>query len=204
VGKSPKLSDLEEDLLGELFNLGVGRAANSLSKMVNQEVKLSVPSVKFVGYAEMSAYLGDNDRICAVGQKMQGPFDAQSLLLFPEKSSMEVVRIMLGEHLSDELIAEMQQEALTEIGNIVLNACIGSISNSMKQGITVELPHFFHDTPEKLVRDNLSTDSDTVLLITIDMSLSASEVTGYMAFILGPQSLQKLQQSLKEMLSGML
>ena len=37
------LSELENDLLGELFNIGVGRAANSLSQMVNQEVTLSVP-----------------------------------------------------------------------------------------------------------------------------------------------------------------
>jgi len=204
VDKKPELSELEEDLLGELFNLGVGRAANSLSKMVSQEVKLSVPHVKFVGHDEMEEYLGDNSQICAVGQKMHGPFDAQSLLLFPEKSSMEVVRQMLGEHLSDELIAEMQQEALTEIGNIVLNACIGAISNSMRKTITVELPHFFLDTPERLIKGYLTADSDVVLLITIDMTLSQSEVTGYMAFILGPFSLQKLQQSLQEMLSGMI
>lgn len=202
MDNKPKLSELEEDLLGELFNLGVGRAANSLSKMVNQEVKLSVPHVKFVGQQEMEDYLGSNSQICAVGQVMHGPFDAQSLLLFPEKSSMEVVRKMLGEHLSDELIAEMQQEALTEIGNIVLNACIGAISNSMKKIITVELPHFFLDTPNRLLSDYLTTENDVVLLITIDMTLSESEVTGYMAFILGPFSLQKLQKSLQEILSG--
>lgn len=204
MDKKPKLSELEQDLLGELFNLGVGRAANSLSKMVNQEVKLSVPYVKFVSYQEMGEYLGNDTQICAVGQKMHGPFDAQSLLLFPEKSSMEVVRKMLGEHLSDELIAEMQQEALTEIGNIVLNACIGAISNSMNKTITVELPHFFLDSPEHLIRGYLTSDDEIVLLITIDMILSQSEIKGYMAFILGPFSMQKLQQSLQEILSGIM
>ena len=37
------LTELETDLLTELFNIGVGKAADSLSRMVNKTVQLSLP-----------------------------------------------------------------------------------------------------------------------------------------------------------------
>jgi len=200
------LSNLEMDLLAELFNVGVGSAANSLSQLIHQEVKLSVPKVKFVGTDEMAEYIGVDEMICGVGQEMHGAFEAHSMLLFPESGSMDVVRLMLGEDFPDEMIAEMQQEAMSEIGNIVLNACIGSISNAMSTTIKVELPRFYHDKTEKLLElgsaDNSESDDAVVLLIAIDLTLSQSDVTGYMAFLLGPTSLSKLQEQLRAILSG--
>jgi len=197
------LSELENDLLGELFNIGVGRAANSLSQMVNQEVTLSVPEVRFISIDEFAKHIG-NGKICGIGQEINGSFDAHSLLLFPEESSMEVVRQMLGQQLSDEFIAEMQQEAMNEIGNIVLNACIGSISNSIGTKFDVSLPVFYHDDAEQILGNSIEGGSDIVLFITIDMTLKKSEVVGYMAFLLGPMSLKKLQDQLKDMLAKMM
>jgi len=68
--------------------------------------------------------------MCSVSQEMRGGFDGRSMLIFHEKNSMEVVRQLMGNNLPDEMIIEMQEEALNEIGNIVLNACIGTIATS--------------------------------------------------------------------------
>ena len=54
-----ELDELELDLLAELFNIGVGKAANSLSQMVDQEIKLSVPSIDFKTVSQMTGLLGD-------------------------------------------------------------------------------------------------------------------------------------------------
>jgi chemotaxis protein CheC len=196
------LNTLETDLLTELFNIGIGRAANSLSLLVKQEVKLTVPSVKFISMQEMTSHFGMDELSCGVGQKMQGDFEAYSLLLFSESGSKEVVRSMLGDTLPDEMIVEMQQEAMNEIGNIVLNACIGSVSNSMSSTIDVGIPKFFHDKTENIINVNTGKEGNdhTVLLITIDMILSQSNIKGYMVFLLEPLSITKLRKQLKKML----
>ncbi|MBT3204765.1 MAG: chemotaxis protein CheC [Gammaproteobacteria bacterium] len=194
------LTELEADLLAELFNIGVGRAADSLSRMVNQEVKLSVPSVEFRSVREMADYLGGDNIICSVSQNMTGEFDARSMLLFPEDNSMEVVRLLMGDHLSDELVADMQEEALNEIGNIVLNACIGSIATTLDKQFDVGLPEFEADIPMNLLSSSVSSEADGVLLIRINMDLSESNVKGYLAFLLGPASQENLRRSLKTLL----
>ena len=192
----PMLGADEHDLLQELFNLGVSQAASALSKIVKQEVILSVPIIELRNRAEMVSELGEDRIICSIRQTMGGPFSAESMLLFPDESGLEVVRLMLGSQLSNETLAELQEEALSEIGNIVLNACIGAISNEIHKTFTVGLPSFDVARPIELFNVTPSALDDVVLLVRISMTLSTSQVTGYMAFILGNLSLNELRKIL--------
>ena len=199
--QTPYLSPLEHDFLCEMFNLGVGNAASSLSKMVNQEVHLSVPIVELKTRNEMAVELGQGVPICSVTQAMSGPFTAQSMLLFPADSGLNVVRAMLNTHVSDEMLAELQHEALSEIGNVVLNACIGSIANTVSSNFKVGLPSFDISNPEELLKVAENQQDDVVLLIRLFMTLSESKVTGYLAFVLGNVSLQELRNNLNSLLN---
>ena len=198
----PELSELEVDYLSEIFNIGVGNAASSLSQMVNQPIKLSVPELSFLNTEDLVLLLGEDNLLCSVSQKMEGIFTAQSLLLFPENDSLEIVKKMLGDHLSDESIAELQNEAMSEIGNIVLNACIGSLSESLQTSFKIDLPEFERASPKNILQSkNLSFD-DLILFIRIELTLSESKISGYLAFLLGFESFSVLHDSLKEKLKS--
>jgi len=202
MNKIISLSELELDLLTEMFNLGVGKAASSLSSMVKQEIKLSVPMIEFLSVNQLAVKLGSDTTICSVSQMLSGPFSAQSMLLFPEQNSLEIVRQMLGKDLPEETISELQQEAFSEIGNIVLNACIGSFAEAIDGEFIINLPVFEMSKPLDLlsISDN---KSETALFIRIDLTLSTSEITGYMAFLMGTLSLEQLKDVLTQMLSNL-
>jgi len=200
--KDIELSELELDMLTEMFNLGVGKAAASLSTMVKQEIVLSVPKIEFLSVAQLANELGSDNTICSVSQMLSGPFSAQSMLLFPEKNSLNIVRKLLGEDLPDETIEELQQEAFSEIGNIVLNACIGAFSEALGTEFKIDLPVFELSKPLDLL--NVSENkNETALFIRIDLTLSASNITGYMAFLMGTMSLEKLKEALNIMLKNL-
>ena len=93
----PLLNELELDLLTELFNIGVGRAAGSLSKIVHQPIKVSVPIVEMVTRQEMIKSIGAKQAIVAVSQEISGPFDMNSTLIFPVQNSLEIVKFDLWE-----------------------------------------------------------------------------------------------------------
>lgn len=197
-----ELTELELDLLTEMFNLGVGKAAASLSTMVKQEITLSVPHIEFLSVAELAHKLGSDVTICSVSQMLSGPFNAQSMLLFPQENSLEVVRQLLGADLPEETIEELQQEAYSEIGNIVLNACIGSFAEALNAEFKMDLPIFELSKPLDLL--NVSENkNDTALFIRIDLTLSTSEITGYIAFLMGTLSLEQLKEVLSKMLSNL-
>jgi len=201
MNNAPNLTELESDYLSEIFNIGVGNAASSLSQMVKQEIKLSVPELNFLSSTELIELLGSNNLLSSVSQKMDGPFSAQSMLLFPDADSLEIVRKLLGEHLSDEGIAELQNEAMSEIGNIVLNACIGSLSQSFDITFQIDLPEFNRATPDDILKSKHLDKESLILFIRIELTLSESKITGYLAFLLGFESFSILHEQIKAKLS---
>jgi len=95
------LSDLEKDAFAEILNIGVGHAAASLSQMVSQEIKLSIPVVEIMEREQAVATLAglENSSITGVKEKFAGSFKGDAFLFFPEESSLELVRLLLGDEL---------------------------------------------------------------------------------------------------------
>ena len=191
------LSDLELDALTELVNLGVSNAALSLREMVREEVVLSVPRVTVVTRAEAIANLGENEsrRLVAVQQYFEGDIKGRALLIFPEAKSMELVRAVVGGDLSLEDITELEQEALAETGNILLNGCLATIANNLERSLRISLPEviygqgseFFNAAPQI---------GDRVLFIYINFAMRHRDIRGYIAMLLDIPSLIILKELL--------
>ncbi|MCW8930395.1 MAG: chemotaxis protein CheC [Gammaproteobacteria bacterium] len=197
-----ELTELELDLLTELFNVGIGRSASALSEMLKQEIKLSVPEISFCSLEELLQQFKSEDSIISISQDISGPFDMQSMLLFPESGSLDVIRAMLGDHLSDEMATELQQEAFTEIGNIVLNACIGIIAKMLDDTFTIDLPKFSDEKPENLFKRSYLHDSQIIMSMQVDLTLTSNCVSGHIAFILGSVSMDNIKGHLNKIING--
>ena len=99
----PELSELQRDALIEIFNIGVGQAAHTMSQIVGEMVALSVPEIKLFfekNQAEAISTMISSPRICAVSQDFTGCMDAKALLIFPEGKTNEIVLRMVGEMVS--------------------------------------------------------------------------------------------------------
>jgi chemotaxis protein CheC len=127
-----ELTDIEQDALAEIANMGVSRAANSLRQMFGEEVLLSVPAVKIVTRQAASKLVERNNatKLVAVQQSFEGPFAGRALLIFPEAQSLELVRAIVGDEHSLEDVIDLEQEALAETGNIILNGCLAAMERS--------------------------------------------------------------------------
>jgi chemotaxis protein CheC len=193
------LTELERDALTEIFNIGVGMAADVLSQMVNEPVRLSVPLVELTSQQNArNYYIAREQRpLCAIRQTYSGEVTTDAILMFPEENSLELVRLMVGGDLPLEQLTEMEQDAMAEIGNIILNAVISSLSTTLNLTFEGSLPevsvvnveNIFSHPPEPPPSD---AEQASVLALTIDFSLSARQVSGYLAFLLDIASGAKL------------
>jgi len=195
------LSELEEDLLKELFNIGIGKAAATLSRMIGQEILLSVPDVTFQRSELLLTNFSEKNSIASISQSLKGKFSGEAVLLFPENSSLEVVKLLLGSRYSDEMLADLKQEALVEIGNIVLNACVGAVAQAMNGDFTLDIPNYNLASSSEILNTYNINPNDPILLINIDLRLHESNVKGYLAFIFGPMSINSLHETLKQLIA---
>lgn len=194
------LTELELDALTELVNLGVSQAAHSLSRMVSEEVLLSVPKVDLVTREQAISTLTEraSKQLIAVHQKFEGDLAGRALLIFPEQNSLELVRAIVGHEASLEEIIELEQEALAETGNIILNACLSTIGNQLQRSFRISLPEILHGVSADLFSIPGSGEVERVLFIYINFRLRQREVEGYIAMMMDMPSLAVLQQLLGE------
>lgn len=192
------LSELQHDALVEIFNIGVGHAACSMSEIVNEEVTMSVPSISFLNRTDAAAMLGnkEGERVCGISQHYEGAFSTEAILMFPEDKSLDIVRLMVGESVPLKELTEMEQEAMSEIGNIILNSCIGTLANIFSQELSGSLPVYHVGTSEEILSASGAQAENIVLMLHIDFILETHQIHGYVAFILDLSAMQDLQGQL--------
>jgi chemotaxis protein CheC len=191
-----RLSELEHDALTELVNIGVSRAAGSLRKMVGREVLLSVPAIEIVGQAEAAALISEREEgeLIAVRQDFSGAFSGRALLIFPQATSLELIRAVVGDELSVVEATEMEQEALAETGNIILNGCLGTMANMLRQSLSMTLPEVFRGRGGVFFQPDGDPQPDgLVLFLYINFSVLGRDIRGYIAMVLDMPSLAALK-----------
>jgi chemotaxis protein CheC len=82
------LTKLERDASGEgeIANIAMARAANSIREMVGHQVLLSVPTAEILSKEAAAQIVGtpENRILVAVRQDFTGAFSGRALLIFPE------------------------------------------------------------------------------------------------------------------------
>jgi len=196
---------LQMDALTEIFNIGAGRAASSLSEIVGDEVQLSVPRVQLYQSSEINAEVLslNSPRLGAVKQSFSGPFDAQAMLLFTEDRALEIVHDMMGSQVGIEDVAEFEQEAMCELGNIILNACLSSMADVLDLTLASSLPVYSVGETDALLWQIVSeADQSVMLVLHIDLAIVKRQSQGYLVFLLSSSSLQKLLAHIDRFISG--
>jgi chemotaxis protein CheC len=200
-----ELSDIEKDALAEIANMGVSRAAASLRQMVGEQVLLSVPAVNIVTRqaAAQLAERGHSPKLVAVQQSFEGPFSGRALLIFPEAQSLELVRSIVGSEHSLEDVIDLEQEALAETGNIILNACLATIANVLRRSMRMSLPSVIRGDGATLFETRPSDpDGDLVLFLYIDFTIKSRDVRGFIALLMDLPSITALKEIVGDFIEG--
>jgi chemotaxis protein CheC len=199
-----ELSEIEQDALAEIANMGVSRAATSLRRMVGEQVLLSVPAVNIVSRRVASRMVekGHSPKLVAVQQSFEGPFSGRALLIFPEAQSLELVRSIVGEEHSLEDVIDLEQEALAETGNIILNACLATIANVLRRTMRMSLPSIVRGDGDTLFDVRKESSDGLVLFLYIDFTIKSRDVRGFIALLMGLPSIAALKDIVRDFIDG--
>jgi len=146
------LTNQQTDMLTELVNIGIGHAAASLNSMIGHHIKLYVPHVYITQRNKVSNHFSsDFKNISSVIMRFSGDFDGKSALMFPKESAEVLVACLTGEPKSSVAMDELKSGALTEVGNILINSVMGSISNMLKTTLHYSVPDYIEGSLDHLM-----------------------------------------------------
>ena len=188
------------DALAEIFTLGVGRAAATLNEMIGREIDISLPSVRFLGHDALEDMLERelSNNAIAVRQSFRGDVNGTAVLFLLEESSAPLIRILLEDGLSGADVEELEADALSELGNIILNSCLGAIANTLGRDFTIDLPAFAKGAPAAIIPASAKNPGEPSILVHIDFNSRPAGIGGLVALFIDGPGMKELRDTIDE------
>lgn len=191
-----ELTEFQRDALTELINIGFGRAAASLSRITGHRVVLEVPQVAIHPINEVNAVLGGIVRgdIATVHQVFSGPVAGDALLVLDTAGAALIKQLLTDEMPLPLAMDASGQEVVTEVGNILLNACLGMFGNLLKVQVSFSVPRLTLETLG-MVLDSITVERQELryaLVVHAAFRLRDNSLSGYLVIMLGVSSLDRL------------
>ena len=197
-----ELSTAQHDALVELLNIGFGRAAASLSQLTGHRVVLEVPHVSVHPIAMLDSVLSAvvSTEIATVHQIFAGPVAGDALLILSHEAAGTLKELLTDEPALPLRIDASAREVLTEVGNILLNACLGTFGNLLDVQVSFSVPQLNLDTLHGVL-ETLMVHRESMryaLLVHAGFRLRDAEVKGYLVIVLSVASLDRLIRSVEQ------
>ncbi len=197
------ITDEQRDVLTELINIGVGHAASTLNVMIGHKVSLVVPDVRILAIDQLSEALPMQTKqtLATVSMKFQGDFDGCSSLIFPTDSASILITSLTDEAPDSDELDEMRSGTLTEVGNILLNGVMGSISNMLDSTLSYCVPEYHETSMHKLVQKNCG-NADTIMFARTNFAIDNLKVEGYVIMFFRIESFHHLMKTINRELAA--
>ena len=193
-----RLNEDQIDALTEIVNIGVGRAAASLCDLIERPIELRVPRIRPWDPADGECSDDSaSDLNTSVIQDFSGSVHGRALLSFPEASGVALAQLLNeGEDIEPDELEMDLAGILEEVGNIVLNGVLGSLSNVIEGNLDYTVPRLETD---RVASDIITSDGDaqqTILMADTHFEVADSEINGSLLLVFNLSEMQPLLDSL--------
>jgi chemotaxis protein CheC len=210
------ISDGDAEILQELMNIAFGQAAADLGQVIDMYVVLSVPRVRVTSAGELPRFLdeiiGAEARISIVEQEFWGTFRGHALLVLPANSSQALLT-SLGAQTADEREPEfldsaepmelLERETLMEVGNIIMGACVGKLSELLRCVVSYSPPGLMvHDATRAGVRLGAFDPACSVIVLQTLFCFGDQGAGGHVLLVISDESFQWLKAALADFVAS--
>jgi chemotaxis protein CheC len=191
-----ELTAMQVDALTEIVNIGVGRAASSLSDIIGAHILLKVPDVKIFPLSKLPDLLSNfhDGKLSSVLQGFRGDFAGTSALVFPPESALRLVTALTGNDSPSPTLDSLRSGTLVEVGNIVINAILGTMGNMLGSNFIFSLPEYreIKNLTDVVGVDNFNMNNGLILLAEANFNISSLEINGFIFILFKLESINNL------------
>jgi len=195
------LTALQTDALTELINIAFGLTAAKLSEISGCRVVLDPPIIASHPMEGLAGELGSfaTGEVASVHQVFTGPFSGDAILFLNYDGAVKLSNLLVEEHLRSQRLDSSTSEILTEVGNMLLSACLGVFGNLLQMHVSFSIPQLHLNSLEHFLT-SISIGGDELLYaVVINSSFHIREqgVDGRLVIVLGVSSLELLIQAVE-------
>jgi chemotaxis protein CheC len=193
---------IDQDALTELFNIGLHRAAASLSELTGQRIVVDLPRLWICPIEETHGRLREliEGELATVHQIFMGNMAGDAVLVLEYENASRLAALLTdGELASGGRLDQSAREVLVEVGNVILSSCLSAFGDMLHVSVSFAVPRIHVESLEGLLR-SIKVQSDELhytLLAATRFRLTEGEVGGYLMIAIGLASLELISDSLE-------
>jgi chemotaxis protein CheY-P-specific phosphatase CheC len=177
VVKESKTDEL--DAYREMANVAMGRAGESLAKLLGEFINLPIPNVNLITNNELHMAITDiqrNEQVSAVSKGFIGSgINGEALVIFNESNFANMVKLLKYDEALDS--SSLELEALMDVSNILIGACLNALSEQLHVTFSHNHPIILgrHCDLDDILKSNIKKQ-DKILAIEIAYSIKSQHI----------------------------
>ena len=142
INRYEDLNLQELDVMKEIGSIGTGHAATALSKLLQREVRITIPKVQILDFDGAVKRIGKEEEIIgATLVQMSGDLDGLMLFLYDKRFARKMLKKLLQTEYKDfDAMDDMAFSALKEVGNIIICSYINAFSQLVHVDLHLSVP----------------------------------------------------------------
>jgi chemotaxis protein CheC len=109
----------------------------------------------------------------------------------------------VGDEQALEDVIDLEEEALAETGNIILNACLATIANMLRHTMRMSLPAVIRGDGKTLFKiESGDSTGNVVLFLYIDFTIKKRDLRGFIALLMDLPSIAALKEIVRDFIDG--
>jgi flagellar motor switch protein FliN len=134
------LSDIEQDVLGEIGNISLGSSTTALSTLLNQRVEITTPTLSIIERDRLEEMV--EEKTVAVHVDYTEGIRGKNLLMIKENDAKIIANLMMGGNGTDVEyeFTELHISAVQEAMNQMMGSAATSMSQLLKQKVDISPP----------------------------------------------------------------
>ena len=195
------LTTFERDALTELFNVGLHRAAAALSRLTGKRIDVDLPQLWVVPTREVEPLLNTvlHGDLATVHQVFRGAIAGDAVFLLEYAKAAALATLLSdGEAALGGRVDQAAREVLTEVGNIILGACLSAFGDVLKVAVSFSVPRIQVESLWGLLQSMTvdETGLQYALIAATHFQLQSEEVGGYLVVAIGVHSIEEMARTL--------
>lgn len=186
---SIKINSESIDRLKELFNIGAGNAANTVSLMSGARVTITVPELYICKFPELNRYLGETGReMVGIYHNITGGLAGKVLLLISKNSSEQLTESLIQQYSIKKNSEADFKNTLKEFSNIIIGSYLNALSTMIGEKILHSIPFLGIDMVGALVDSVIATVAEKEDFVIILKTLLTGDAGVFdISFIFFPE-----------------
>jgi chemotaxis protein CheC len=195
------LNASQTDALTELINIAFGLTASKLSEISGQRVFLDAPVISIHPVDDLAKELESfvTGEVASIHQVFTGAFSGDAILFLNYEGAIRLSNLLVDESMRSERLDSGNSEVLTEVGNMLLSACLGVFGNLLEVRVSFSVPLLHLDSLKSLLA-SITIGSDGLrhaVVVATSFRIRKEDVAGQLAIVLAASSLERLIHSVE-------